>query len=135
MAGTRIIAEYLYPYLRSNVWGAFELATRRHACATLLAIRLFELDHGRVPTTLDELVPTYLPEVPRDLTRAGAPPLTYVNDNGIVGIWISDPRHPTSRPATQPADFRPGGRTRQHLMVVYRGHERWRNLATGSARR
>lgn len=33
---------------------------------TAVALRLFELEKGRLPKTLDELVPAYLPEVPRD---------------------------------------------------------------------
>jgi hypothetical protein len=41
------------------------LATQRMA-ATALAIRLYEADHGQRPETLDQLVPDYLPAVPRD---------------------------------------------------------------------
>ena len=41
------------------------VASRRMA-AIALAIRLYELDHGRRPATLAELVPTYLQIVPRD---------------------------------------------------------------------
>lgn len=31
-----------------------------------LAIRAFQLEHDRLPKTLDELTPTYLPELPAD---------------------------------------------------------------------
>lgn len=34
--------------------------------ATALAIRLYEIDHGQRPDTLEALVPDYLPAVPRD---------------------------------------------------------------------
>ncbi len=40
-------------------------ATQRMA-ATALAIRLYQADHGPRPEKLDELVPDYLPAVPRD---------------------------------------------------------------------
>lgn len=33
---------------------------------TAVAIRLYQLERGRLPKNLDELVPAYLPEVPRD---------------------------------------------------------------------
>ncbi|MBN1511899.1 MAG: hypothetical protein JXB13_07780 [Phycisphaerae bacterium] len=39
---------------------------RRRIAAVAVAIRLFELDHGRRPDSLDELVPRYLPAVPLD---------------------------------------------------------------------
>jgi|GEM_PF-4772523 len=38
---------------------------------TAVAIRLFQLEKGRLPKTLEELVPTYLPEVPRDWGDGG----------------------------------------------------------------
>jgi len=41
------------------------LAERRMAAAAL-AIRLYEVDHGRRPDSLAELVPTYLPHIPTD---------------------------------------------------------------------
>lgn len=47
-------------------------ATRRMA-ATALAIRLYEIDHGKRPDALDQLVPHYLPAVPRDPYVLDAP--------------------------------------------------------------
>ena len=53
-----------------------------------LAIGLFHEDHGRLPDTLLELVPDYLPEVPRDLHGSG--PLIYrVTDTGYVLYSVS----------------------------------------------
>ncbi len=53
------------------------LAERRIA-ATLLALRLYALDHnGQLPETLTELVPTYLPSVPIDPMRADGGPIAY----------------------------------------------------------
>ncbi len=54
---------------KSNLRGIelhFRLLARRRMTATALAIRLFEVDHGRRPATLTELVPAYLPRVPPD---------------------------------------------------------------------
>ena len=45
--------------------------TMRRLAAAALAIRLFELDHGRRPDSLDELVPDYLPAIPLDPMAPG----------------------------------------------------------------
>jgi len=53
------------------------LAQRRMA-ATLLALRLYALDHdARLPETLTELVPKYLPSVPADPMVADGSPMSY----------------------------------------------------------
>jgi hypothetical protein len=52
------------------------LAERRMAAAAL-AIRLFELDHGRRPAALAELTTDYLPSIPRDPFATGSEPLAY----------------------------------------------------------
>jgi hypothetical protein len=50
---------------------------------THLAIRLFQLDNDRLPSSLDELVPNYLPAVPQDPFANG--PLIYrLSDEGYV---------------------------------------------------
>jgi hypothetical protein len=54
------------------------LAERRMA-AVSLAAQLYRVDHaGRWPRTLGELVPTYLPAVPRDPFRGDGGPLSYL---------------------------------------------------------
>lgn len=53
------------------------LAQRRMA-ATALAIRLYQVDHGQRPATLDELVPEYLPALPVDPFTEDAGPLRYL---------------------------------------------------------
>ncbi|NLG42796.1 MAG: hypothetical protein GX547_06095 [Phycisphaerae bacterium] len=50
---------------------------RRRMAATALAIRLYELDHGRRPERLAELVPDYLPSVPGDPFAADDRPIGY----------------------------------------------------------
>jgi len=64
--------------------GVFKLHFRhlaeRQMAATALAIRLYELDHGKRPKTLDEIVPDYLPAVPDDPFSAGPQPIHYLPD-------------------------------------------------------
>ncbi len=55
------------------------LAELRMACIAL-ALRLYEFDHGKVATSLDELVPDYLPAVPIDPFGDGEQALGYVRD-------------------------------------------------------
>jgi hypothetical protein len=63
----------------------YEQLADRHAVATLLAIALYRADHdGRLPATLDELVPAYLPAVPSDPLAPGAPALRYVPNRRIL---------------------------------------------------
>jgi hypothetical protein len=81
------------------------LAMRRMA-AVALAIRLYELDHGKRPEQLTELVPKYLPAVPQDPFAADGRPIGYlphaphpflysVNDNEIDqgGKYAETPHH------------------------------------------
>src|SRR5262249_8854484 len=50
--------------------GYYRALILRHATATRLALRLFEIDHGAIPPTLAALVPDYLPALPVALFRA-----------------------------------------------------------------
>lgn len=84
----------------------FRTLTIRRMAAAALAIRLYELDYGRRPERLEDLVPAYLPEVPLDaLDPAGgplryrphaSPPLLYsvgmdaIDDGGIPLEWRKD---------------------------------------------
>jgi hypothetical protein len=56
------------------------LAARRMG-ATAIAVALYRADHaGRLPATLADLVPKYLPAVPGDPVAGGGKPLGYVAD-------------------------------------------------------
>ena len=61
-------------------------ATRRMA-AIGLAIRLFELDHARLPDDLNELVPHYLVEIPLDPLAADGRPIGYVKTDGLPRLY------------------------------------------------
>ncbi len=58
----------------------FRLLAWRRVAATALAVRLYELDHGRRPTTLAQLVPDYLSHVPEDPFTEGGHLLRYLPD-------------------------------------------------------
>jgi hypothetical protein len=64
---------YLLTYFRTNA--------DRKALAAILALRLYHVDYNHWPQQLSELVPHYLPAVPPDLFRPGAPPLGYTVEN------------------------------------------------------
>jgi hypothetical protein len=58
----------------------FRMVAQRRLAATALAIRLYELDHGRRPPRLEELVPFYLPGMPVDPFTAEPDPIRYLPD-------------------------------------------------------
>ena len=62
------------------------LADRR-AAAVLLAIRLYEVDHGTTPMKLDQLVPKYLPAVPIDPFAPDGHVLRYVATPGAEAVY------------------------------------------------
>ena len=63
---THNMSNILVPSLQRALTLHFRLLAERRMAATALAIRLYELDHGRRPTSLDELVPNYLEALPID---------------------------------------------------------------------
>ncbi len=84
----------LLPSLERAVFLHFRVIAQRRMAAIALAIRLYEIDHGRRPAELAELVPDYLEEVPRDpmdpdgetfryLPNVEIPVLYSVGRNGI----------------------------------------------------
>lgn len=69
----RIDHPWLYPLSRpflpwpqSVGWKHFQSLAARRAAALRLAAHLYQLDHGRPPTGVADLVPDYLPNVPQD---------------------------------------------------------------------
>ncbi|MGB7157373.1 MAG: hypothetical protein WBD40_04865 [Tepidisphaeraceae bacterium] len=76
------------------IWGVdravetnYRAVADRRLAATALAARMYAVDHGgKLPPSLDALVPGYLPEVPRDPTSAGQP-LHYTSDDPDPRIW------------------------------------------------
>jgi hypothetical protein len=75
-----ILASMLLTTIDRAVEHRYRVLTERRLAATVLAIRLYEIDKGRRPETLDQLVPDYLPAVPLDPMVAGGQPLRYRAD-------------------------------------------------------
>jgi hypothetical protein len=61
--------------------------TERRAAAVLLAIRLYQVDHGAAPANLDLLVPAYLPAVPLDPFSKDRHPLRYIATPGSEAVY------------------------------------------------
>lgn len=88
-----IASQTIYPSLDRAVELQYRVLALRRMGATALAIRLYELDHGHRPATLEALVPDYLPAVPVDamsdgrvigyLPDAEFPRLYSVGSNGL----------------------------------------------------
>jgi hypothetical protein len=75
-----LLASILVPSLDRAGEQHYRLLANRRLAATVLACRWFAVDHdGRLPRTLDELVPHYLPAVPIDPLAADGKPLGYVS--------------------------------------------------------
>ncbi|MGD8452488.1 MAG: hypothetical protein PVJ57_11765 [Phycisphaerae bacterium] len=75
-----LITQVLAPSMEDATELQFSILAKRRMAATALALRLYELDHGHRPASLDELVPDYLPAVPRDPFAADNRPLSYLPD-------------------------------------------------------
>ena len=60
-----LLSSMIWP-LQSNLRTHYQCLLARRAAATLLAVRMFQLDHDSLPTRWDDLVPAYLPAIPSD---------------------------------------------------------------------
>ena len=76
----RTMSLILIPSLERSMLLQFRAFTIRRMAATALAIRLYEIDHGRRPEALSDLVPTYLRTVPRDPFAADEREISYAPD-------------------------------------------------------
>lgn len=83
-----LFSSILSPSLEGALKQVYVLITLRRCTATALSIRLYELDHGRRPRTLAELVPDYLPAVPGDPFDPEEGPLRYLPD-AVVPVLYS----------------------------------------------
>jgi hypothetical protein len=59
----------------------------RRAAALLLAIRLYEVDHGAPPAKLDLLVPDYLPAIPIDPFASDGHMMRYIATPGAEAVY------------------------------------------------
>lgn len=73
------LANLLVPSVERATRQHYRLVAGRRMAAAALAVALYRADHdGRLPDTLADLVPAYLPAVPGDPLAGGDTPLGYV---------------------------------------------------------
>ncbi|UCC31398.1 MAG: hypothetical protein JSU86_03805 [Phycisphaerales bacterium] len=109
---SRSVSEIVIPSQNRSMELFFRHLAQRGMAATALAIRLFEVDNGRRPASLTELVPQYLIEVPLDPFSPDGACIRYRpdadqavlysvgadgNDNGGVVAITPDERRDASR--------------------------------------
>jgi hypothetical protein len=84
------VAGMLMPSLDRFILQQYRSKADRRLAATALALRLYAVDHGGTsPLALDELVPNYLPSVPRDPFAAGDKPLRYSRSDPAAPLVYS----------------------------------------------
>lgn len=76
----RLLSAILIPSIGKMPDVVHRAAVMRKMAAVRLAMRVYELDHGRLPESLGELVPGYLPRLPEDTFSATLEPLRYLPD-------------------------------------------------------
>jgi hypothetical protein len=78
-----LLSSILMPSLGRAASAHYRALGQRRMAAIALAIRLFEVNRGHRPRTLDELVPDYLPTVPADP----------MSSNGVIQ-YLPNAEHP-----------------------------------------
>ncbi len=83
---SRVVSNGLGSSMNRYLLTEFRVEADRHVVAAALAIDLYKCDHGNWPTTLAELGPDYLPQVPINPFSTSAEPLGYlVHFNMLAG--------------------------------------------------
>lgn len=77
---SRFMSGNMLPAMDNASLSSYRDLTDRRLAALALAVRLYELDHGRRPDMLAALVPTYIPAIPLDPFDADDAPLRYAPD-------------------------------------------------------
>lgn len=101
---TRRLSRTLVEHLPRTVGGRSRAVAKSRMAAVALAMRLYEVDNGRHPAKLEELVPDYLSEIPADpyATDGRAigyqPEATRVAPPGEWFQWNSTPAMKRPRP-------------------------------------
>lgn len=108
-----IVSRIMEPGLAKAAQTQIQSRTKLRATATRLALERYKLAQGHYPDTLNQLVPTYLPELPadpfnpghplNDLLRDGTPYIYSVGSNGIDNQ--ATPAPPNTRPDSLKARF------------------------------
>ena len=72
-----LVVEYISGSIEASGRAHFLVLTRLRLGALALAVKLYEIDHGRRPVALSDLVPRYLAAVPADPQVPDGSPLRY----------------------------------------------------------
>jgi hypothetical protein len=81
------VAAIMTPVLSRTVEMSQRLATERDLARVALGLAAHKADHGSYPKSLDELVPPYLPKLPRDAFAAGEQMFRY-EPNAVGGYRL-----------------------------------------------
>jgi hypothetical protein len=96
----RPLSSFVRSAFRGNAHRSFRAIANQRMGATALAIRLYEIDHGWRPDSLEELVPEYLPAVPEDPFFDDGRPIGYETAPPMRLYAIETPADPSD--VTQP---------------------------------
>ena len=77
-----LLSRTMLPALQGTFDRDIHVEAERRMTAVSLAVRLYRIDRGAWPASLDELVPAYLPAVPADPFAPAGEPLRYVLNKG-----------------------------------------------------
>ncbi|MHC4676357.1 MAG: hypothetical protein ACYTBZ_28030, partial [Planctomycetota bacterium] len=97
---SRFLSHLLLSDLNRAIELTFEQMAHRRMAAITLAIRLYELDNGKLPEKLDDLVPKYIPAIPQDpFAKKGQKIEYYYDTKNLVlqSIGPEDQNDPTKR--------------------------------------
>lgn len=95
----------MLPSLERGIEAHFLALAQRRMAAAAMAMRWYSLEHqDKLPAKLADLVPRYLPEVPRD-PMASDRPLGYVPDRGLIYSVGRDGRDDGGRSSPRGADL------------------------------
>tara|TARA_R110002073_G_scaffold207517_1_gene367415 strand:- start:8372 stop:10429 length:2058 start_codon:yes stop_codon:yes gene_type:complete len=67
------LVDVMMPAVGSAVNRSFHAHQEHDAILAMLAIEIYTIDHNQLPETLEDLTPTYLPTIPKDLHNPGHP--------------------------------------------------------------
>ncbi|HXE55552.1 MAG TPA: hypothetical protein VN541_21190 [Tepidisphaeraceae bacterium] len=114
------------------IWAHWQVTVERRAAAIAIAIQLYRARNGRWPTTLQALVPEFLPAVPRNPMIPGDKPIEYVIFRGVLPgghdrpmlRFAVGPSAAASHPIPEPC-FGWGYDAEEHDDIQWRDLSRW----------
>ncbi len=93
---SRSLSAMLMPDFTSSIKRAFEVRSQRRMAAVALTLRVYEAEHGRLPETLQELVPNYLPHVPQNPLAEDGQLVQYSPESLHPHLYCRPPDEPSA---------------------------------------